>query len=73
MNDKLLGLLRKQEWLLRDRFERWSDENQPDRDKGQSPTHSREDMVDAELAMLAAQIELAREEDEPDDSEEGEV
>jgi hypothetical protein len=65
MNEKLLGLLRRQEWLYRDQFERAAAANKAACDAKQSPPNSQVMMVYHELNMLRAQIELEREEAKP--------
>jgi len=63
VNTKLLGLLQRNEWLYRDRFERASMVQQSAHDTGKALPHSPEAMIQLEMDMLRAQIELAREEE----------
>lgn len=60
MNEKLLGLLRRQSWLLTDQFERATTAQQKAHDAKTAYPFSQEQMIELELDMLRAQIELER-------------
>jgi hypothetical protein len=61
-NDRLLGLLRKQEFLRRDAFERATAANKAAHDASVNVPYSEDELVQLELDMLEAQINLEREE-----------
>jgi len=71
VSEKLLGLLRKREWLHRERYDRAHDENIVAHDAGKGMPHSQEELEQLELHLLRSQIELEREESMNDPNEKG--
>lgn len=64
MNEKLLGLLRRQEAIYREAYDVAQAANVEAHDAGKSSPYSQAEMIALELQMLDAQIELARVEGE---------
>ena len=61
-SDKLLGLLRKQEWIRCELYDAAQAANVAAHAAGMATPHTQVEMVQLELNMLRAQIELEREE-----------
>lgn len=61
-NTYRLGLLRRKEWLLRDRFEKATKGQKDAHDAKQPEPLSEDQMIDMELTMIDAQLDLDKEE-----------
>jgi hypothetical protein len=70
MNNRLLGVLRKWEWLCRNDFEQAQAANKAAYDNKTAYPFLERQMVQLELAWLRVQAELAREESKNEPGEE---
>lgn len=68
MNAKLIGPLKMLDWLCRDRYERAEASQKAAHEAGEPYPHSQQEMVQWQIDMLRAQIELEQEASKPNPS-----